>query len=269
MRFWFTFFCLLVAGAAEANCDEEVSPSEFARQVSLGDAAFSEMDADAFRQALFWIDDALPCLSDGLSTGQITSLHRLQALDAFSDQDPALTTLFMRSVLANAPNYELPDLIAPDGHPLRLHFRVAQGLPAASSVPISAPRRGWILVDGQGVNAVPPDRPFVFQVFDENGHAEDTVMVMPGGDIPRYPGAGRGVRRFSLPLMVASGVAALGSGALYLASSQAEASFWDPTTPDADLEALMAQANGLSWASLIVGTASVGTGVAAVVRGSF
>jgi hypothetical protein len=259
----------LFVGRAQADCIEAVSSNEFAQQVSLGDAAFAEMDGDAFNAALFWVSEALPCLSDGLSAGQVTSLHRLQALSAFSARDPSMTTLFLQSVLSTAPNYELPDSIAPDGHPLRLHFDVAHGMPKVPPRPVPTPRKGWIQVDGQSALAVPQERPFVFQYFDENGIPEHSALLMPGMEIPRYPRSMGEDLPVKLPLVVLSGVSALSSGVLYLMSSRAEASFWDPETKDSELESLQRQANGLSWASLFVGTAAAGTGIAAVWTGSY
>jgi hypothetical protein len=259
----------LFVGHAQANCDEMVSSSEFAQQVSLGDSAFVEIDFDAFGQAIMWVDESLPCLSDGLSSDQVTSLHRLQALSAFTARDPASATLFLQAVLATAPNYELPDSVAPDGHPLRLHFDVARGMPMVPPRPVPTPRRGWIQVDGQSAVAVPQERPYLFQYFDENGLPEHTALLMPGMEPPNYPGSMGENMRLKLPLVVASGLSAVASGVFYGMSSRAEARFWDPETADSELEGLQLQANGLAWASMVMGTAAAGSGIAAVWTGSY
>ena len=269
MRFLLAIFGGLLSVTASANCDEFVSPSDLAHQVSLGDAAYTEMDPTALGQSMLWLYESLPCLSDGLKPGQVTSLHRLQALSAFLAEDHGLTTLYFRSVLASAPDYELPDYLAPEGNLLRLHFEVAQSMPPVPAREIPAPRRGMILVDGQPVLAVPQDRPYLFQYFDENSDIRHTTLLMPNEELPRYPSDARRGGRVRLPLAILSGTAALGSGTLVWMANRAEADFWDSGTAVAELEALQRRANGLSWASLAVGTVAVGTGVAALWTGSF
>ena len=97
----------------------------------------------------------------------------------------------------------------------------------------------------------------------------ETALVMPGDDLPRYPGSMRSQRRFNLPVAIVAGAAAVGSGTLFFAANRAEAQFWDPNTSVSELEILQARANGLSWGSMIMGSVAVGTGVVAVWTGAY
>jgi len=255
-----------LAEVARAECPAPVTASELAQLVSLGDAAFADMDADTFSELRMKVIQGIPCLSDELNQTQVAALHRMQALAAFLDRDPAASVGYFRSLLAVAPGYELPEALAPEGHPLRLYFEVAAGTFSPPTVPIEAPRSGAVFVDGKVATQAPIDRPYLFQYSDEAGKVTTSALVRPGLDPPTYPAHSprdRKEARVNLPLATTAGLAALASGGLYLAASHSESTFWDPATSDADLEALRKRTNTMGWLSAGVGVVAVGTGAAA------
>ena len=215
---------------AEGGCKVPVSAAELARHISKADVAFAKMDAKAFRAARWQADKSIPCLGEAVQAGQVAAFYRMQALGSFMDQDHARTVAWFKSVFAVAPQYVLPATLAPDGHPLRIDFEVAQGSPRLRGEPIRRPAIGTIRVDGKAAIALPQDRPYLWQHIDQGG-IRTTAVVQPGMAPPRYAtvrgyqtlprksrssGAMRIRRspspRVSIPLAAVAGCSAIASG---------------------------------------------------------
>ena len=271
------FAGLALTGAASpalADCPEPVPVRELSQTVSLGDAAYTAMDEEAFNAAQADAARMLPCLGEEMTSANAASYHRLQALGAFLERDHAGTVASFRAVLGAAPGYVLPEDLAPPNHPMRVDFEVAQGAVSAPLQPLPRPRTGWVKVDGRSDAEAPVDRPWVFQHLDDDGQVVNTALVPPGGAVPEYASRGRVASaaagpRLSVPLAVTAGVATVASGALFLAARGSEATFWDPTTPNADLDGLRTRTNTLGWLSAGVGVVAVGAGAGAVISGTW
>jgi len=275
-RAWFVTIglatLLATGGAARAECPAPVSASELSQLVSLGDAAFADMDDVGFNELRMKVVQAVPCLSESLNSSQSAALYRMRALAAFLDKDPAASVAYFRALLAVAPGYELRETLAPDGHPLRLYFEVAAGTFSPPGTSLDEPRVGVLYVDGKAGVVAPVDRPYLFQYADAAGKISTTALITPGLAPPTYPAlvererSGGGI---NVPLAATAAVAALASGGFYLAASHNASTFWDPATADADLDALRSRTNTLGWLSAGAGVVAVGTGAAAVWVGTW
>lgn len=270
----------VAARPARAACSSPTTPDEVARHLSSADVAFAELDADAFTGALGQARSAIPCLDRPLTAGQAAAWHRAEAFQAFLERDHATVVQHFRAMLAASPGYRLSEDIAPEGHPLRIDFEIAQGLPAEPTRELPAPREGVLRVDGRLSTQAPRTLPYLLQQVDEQGRVLVSATVASGSTMDVYPakegtarapgkesgGKKAGIRGISVPLVAAAVVSGGTSAALYGLSQAKVEQFWDPATPvEADgLARLQRQANTSASLSLGLGLVAAGTGTAAV-----
>ena len=200
-------------------------------------------------------------------------------------------------MLKVAPNYLLPEAMAPEGHPLRVNFEVALGSVPVAGKPIPRASNGLIRLDGGVAGEYPTDRPYLFQHVSDSGSVLGSTVVGIGADPPRYA-TGRGYQsanastprsrpapvavkrapaatsdkgpfRINVPLAAVAGGAAVVSGITYAIAVSSETKFFDPTTPKQDLTKLRQNTNTLVWVSGGFATLAVGSGVSAVLVGEF
>lgn len=174
---------LVLSLAARAACDS----ISFVRAVDDADAAFAAMDGDAFDLAAASLDETLACMSEPISPTHAVAVHRTRALAAFLAGDDAATVSSFQAALAAMPGYELPQDIAPIGHPLRARFEDARLFSAGGQADLPEPASGWITVDGARTRIAPTGRAFVFQRFDDSAAVVDTAYVAVGRPLPSYP----------------------------------------------------------------------------------
>jgi len=249
--------------------------STISQYVTEGDTAFINMDEDGFKQAHEAAVWALPCVGEGLSSGQVAGFHKMEALGAFLGRQHGATVASFRALSATAPGYALSDDLAPESHPMRIHFAVASDMPKSPVKSLPRPNEGWIYVDGAPATEVPTDRPYVFQRFDEEGAVVQTQLVQPGLDAPRYPNKGKvkssGGKssgfHLNVPLAATAGVTTAAAIGFHFAAKANAKTFWDPSTPISDLPQVRQQTNTLGTLSLISGITAFGTGGAAVIVG--
>ncbi len=291
MRAWLLWLICCLVGVAHAQgqnaCAQAVSASVLARHISRADASFAHMNEKAFHAARWEAETALGCLGEPIQTGQAAAFYRMQALGAFLDDDHARTVAWFRSVMAVAPHYQLPDSIAPDGHPLRIDFEVAVGTTPLAGEPVKRPASGVVRVDGRVATQLPKDRPYVFQWIDGDGKIRMSRIVQIGLASPQYA-TGRGfqtekskrkspvskVRRtpkfgVDVPLIAVAGTAAIVSGVSVAVASAKAKKFWDKSTSRGDLAGLRQQTNTWAWVGVSAGTVAAGTGIAAVIVGTW
>lgn len=267
----------LFALPAAAACPRELSPDELARMLSTADAAFADLDADVFGEALSSVRAGVPCVNKALTAGQVAAYHRAEAYQSFLDRDHAGAVQHFRAMLAAAPGYRLSEEIAPEGHPLRVDFEIAQGLPAEATRSLPAPTSGSLRVDGRLTDQAPRALPFVLQQVDDSGKVMLSTLVEAGSTLELYPAQesprrGKdpekaGARRtITMPLVAATLVTGATAAALYGMSNAQVNEFWDPAPPaDPDeLARLQRQANTTATLSLGLGLVAAGTGTAAV-----
>ena len=287
---WMVLWCL-TAGLAHARegCPEVVSTAALSRHISEADMAFSTMDEQAFRTARWNAQRAIPCMGEPIQAGQAAAYYRMEALGSFVDQHHAQTVGFFKSMLRVAPHYLLPEAMAPDGHPLRVNFEVAQGSMPVEGAPVQRAGDGVIRVDGSVGIEFPKDRPYLFQHVADSGLVLASTVVGIGVEPPRYgtmrgyqnANSGRGQAtakkvtrepspiQVNVPLAAIAGGAAAVAGITYALAVSNETKFWDPTTKKSDLKGLRKQTNSMVWVSGISGTVALGTGVSAFFVGEF
>lgn len=265
--------------AAAAPCAAKAAGSELSQAITDMDVAFGELDEAGFRRARSHRGQLLPCLGEQLSPAQVTAVHRSEALASFLDRQPAAAVGAMRALLAVAPGYSFTEEIAPIGHPLHIYYEIALGSPTVAGRALPRPAGGWIEVDGVATELAPPDRPYLFQRMDRDGQVLQTELVMAGAEPTPYVSRDgkalkadkapkdRDERRLQVQLLATSGVAALACGGLYLAGTQTNSAFWNPSTEAADLAALRDQTNTLGWLSAGAGAVAISTGAAGLLVG--
>ena len=137
--------------------------------------------------------------------------------------------------------------------------------PAALEEVLTAPREGEVYINGSPSQVVPVGLPYLFQLTDATGAVVASQLVPAGQKPPGYATARKG--SINVPLAVAAGVSgAVAGGTWYLATAR-EKTFWDPSTPTSDLQALQQQANTFGTVALSAGVVTLGTGAAAVLVG--
>ncbi len=270
---------LLVSAPAQAACDRQFTPDELARFLSTADAAFADLDGDTFSAALVEARKAIPCLSAPLNSSVASAYHRAEAFQSFLDRDHAATVQHFRAMLDASPGYLLSEMIAPEAHPLRTDFEIAQGLPPDAERTLAAPTEGSLVIDGEPGNQAPTSLPFVFQHLDVEGKPTVSRFVEIGATLPEYgavvessrstrrSGGGDSSarsRRLGPPLVAAAVVTGVASASLYGMSSARNQEFWNPQTSREELEGLRRQTNNLAYASLGTGVVAIGVGTAAV-----
>jgi hypothetical protein len=89
------------------------------------------------------------------------------------------------------------------------------------------------------------------------------VVPMPSGELPPLPPPPPPKEhRARIPLWIAAGVTAVGSGVAYGMADAGQRRFTDPTTPDADLDGLRARTNTLVVISGFGAAATAGLTIA-------
>lgn len=253
------------ATAAQAACENAISSIDVARAISVSEVSFIEEKADEFRASRETIQAWIPCLSTPMSSAQVVSLYKMEALHAFLNEDEAGTRAAFRGLLTTSPSYSLSESIAPFDHPLQVTFEAVMSDPSGEVTAIRAPRSGAVWVDGvEEAEAVPTDRPYLFQYVGEAGDVAISAYMQPGDELPRY-GRGGGRRDLRAPLLVTAGAAAVVAGGTLWWGIRREAAFKDPQTPQEDLDAIRRQTNALGAISLGAGLVAAGSGAAAII----
>lgn len=268
---------LALSSTADAACERQFSGNELARFLSTADVAFVDLDDQTFRQALVQARQSIPCLSEPLSTSQASAYHRAEAFQAFLDRDHTGAVQSFRAMLRASPGMLLSEDFAPQGHPLRIDFEIAEGLPSAATRAVPLPDGSVAYVDGMEATVAPDSLPFVLQIIDPDGALTVSTLVDTGASLPdtgvvieestggrERAGASSQRSKLRAPLVATAVVAAVTSASLYGMSTSRQAEFWDPTTPDSELQSLRRQSNTMASVSLGAGIVAVGTGTAAV-----
>ncbi len=257
----------MLVGASSADCAAAIPAARIAQEISLGEAAFINMEQDEFTVSYEAVQGMLGCLTDPLNTAQAMAYWRLEALEAFLARDEQRARLALRAVLDITPSYSLSETVAPIGHPLQAWFEEELMQSARAGAPLDPPRSGTLWIDGDTRSAAPVDRPYIFQLTDQDGIVELSTRVPIGELPPHYPVSRRlGVH---MPLAVTAGLSGVLAGGTWYLAAQREQAFWDPQTQEGELPSLQQQANTLGAVSLSAGVLAVGAGAAAVIVGSW
>ena len=139
---------MMLLASAWADCPAPVTAAELSQAISVGEAAYINMDEATFRESWASVQARLPCLSEPATDLLVIAYFRMSALQAFLDRDEVGGTASLKSLLARSPSYALSPSLAPDNHPLQSWMTAAFENPATLTVPFSPPRNSTVWVDG-------------------------------------------------------------------------------------------------------------------------
>mgnify|MGYP000595298869 CR=1 FL=1 len=260
---------LLAAALAQAACPEATTATDLVTAVGRADGTFAAMDLGGFQRAREEVLTAVICLDEVITPADAAAAHRVEALDAFVDDEEGRGLGAFAASLSIQPGFKLSTRIAPDGHPLRDWFERARLRADGAPLPMAPPRDGLLYVDEVRSQERPAARPAIVQLVDGGGAVAWTSYVEQGGALPTYEVGRRTARdpskrRVNVPMLVTSGVLLVASGAMYGAAVSTRGRFDDPNTPYEDLSGLRATSNGLVIAASGTAAAGLGFGITAV-----
>ena len=244
---------------AQAACDT----ASLSEELVASETAFATLD-DAVDDRRAALDANLACLDRPLSPVTAALTHRTLALYAFLDEDDAGVTASFARYRALARNPNLPESLAPAGHPLRKLYDAATVSEGTRELPRI---RGQLLVDG-GTGPAPADQPFFLQHVDPDGQVRLTARIDPGEPLPDLGSTPTPAvrKRPRVPLLIAGGAAAVVGAAGYGSAFATRASY-DRAVAAGDLPAAKrahTQTNSLGG----VGLGLVGAGAALAIVGA-
>lgn len=282
---------LLLATALAADC---ASPTEARDVRDTLDAAYRQLeslDIGGFKAATDDLDAVLPCLTEALPPPVIAEVHRTKGIRAFGERDAELAGLMFAAARTIEPGYRFPYNLIPEGNPIREAY-LAVDLGNAPTTPLQQPGIGDLRIDGYSTLDRPTAWPTLVQYLRADGTVDFTAYLHPDDAVPDYPlhvatpnprpvpvgplpmpspmpapvpqtpEPTRSSAR--VPLLVAAGLTGVGAGIAYGMAGGSRARFFDPATPDADLDPLRAQTNTLVIVGGFGGAASLGLLVAGI-----
>ncbi|MFZ5476632.1 MAG: hypothetical protein ACOZNI_07635 [Myxococcota bacterium] len=256
------------ATAASPSCSTLTTRLDFARAAFAGEVAFAEMDIEALGRAREDAMRALICLGEPVGPSEAASFHRLMAMDAFTVQELDRVRAEFHAARRLQPGYQIPESVAPGGHPLVRLYDAAADADEGALEPVATADRGWIVTDGVRGAPRPAGISTILQRFDADGAIVETVYLLAGDPLPAWAVPELPVRKAALrvPLVAATGAAVVASGTLYGLAWGANRTFWDleEPVPDDELVAVQTRANGLTWASVGTGMVALGLGTVTV-----
>jgi len=239
--------------------------------------AYVDLDPDAFAVARDAGREALECIEELLDASLAGAHHRMEGLSGLVSRDDRRTLNSFRASVAVEPSWEMPEDIAPPGHPLSMAYEAARMAAPSSRVSVSVPRCTVLYVDGVQTTARPRDRPAILQIVsDDPGTAEVlwTSYIAPPAEPPSWssvpaivgmacdePVALEEPNRSYRALLVSSGVTALASGVLATGALVNRARYIDQDYVDrASGEEMRARSNSLFYGAQAAAALSVGLG---------
>ncbi len=173
----------MLSGTASA-LDCPVSPDALDEVLDEAVAAYAALDSSAFGVARDEARVAVGCLSGPLTAAQAGAYHRMEGLNGLLSRDERRMLDAFRASVAVDPYWEMPESLAPEGHPLRQAYDQARESPPASTVTVRTPSCTLLVVDGVQTPVRPRDRPAILQLLAE---VDDAVLwsgYLPSGVEP-------------------------------------------------------------------------------------
>jgi hypothetical protein len=161
----------------------------------------------------------------------------------------------------------------PAGHVVRQLYGSATG--SSRTIEPTPPAEGSLWFDGDP--ARPVDRPTLALWLRADGSVATSAYLWPQDALFAYPTRSAPAVAVAAPrartgrpsrwLAIAAGGAVAAGAATYVLAARSHDAFWDPTTPDAEVEGLRARTNALFVASMSLGGVALGAGAGAVLVG--
>jgi hypothetical protein len=278
--------------ASETTCTELTLGGTLHDAAQRAEVAFGATRVEEFQQAIQLIDGLIPCLMEPVDPGLAAFVHRMQGLGAFIGRDQDRARQAFAAARGLQPDYSWPEDLIPWGHPL-LGLYQSFPLEGAAFEAVPPPAAGWVYLDGRPSEPRPREWPTIIQVSDAEGaiqlstylwpgdplpdYADDTPVAsvppkpVPTSSVPEQPALANTVAATSTTvrtgpragLLASAGGAAVASGVLWALADRSGDQYWDPATPQSDLDRARRRTNGLVLASAGTGALALGTGVVA------
>jgi len=240
---------LAVVAPAHAACTFDAPPERLDRALRAAEAAYVQLQVDAFQTAMTEVDFMVPCLVEPVGREVAVRLHRVRGLGSFIDGDPDAARDSLQAARYLAPAFVFPEEVMPTGFELRDVYEELPTQPEATQR-LPRPRGGEVFVNGTPTRERPADAAALVQVFVAGDEPVSTYLS-PAEPLPYYPG----VDRTRTALLVGAGATSLGAAALYAGAWSAHGRL-DRAVDEDDLQARQATTNGLVGAASAAAVAS-------------
>ena len=243
--------------------DGGTTVAEFQAAARAGEAAFAAIDLQGLTQARDAALAVIPCLGERLPLAVAADFHRLMALAAFTSGDEQLVLAEFHAARRLVPGYQVPESVAPPGHPLLQLYDWSDDADEGRQDPTVGPPGGHVVVDGVRGAARPRGISNIVQVYDAGERLIETRYLAPGEETPAWgplPEELASARRRHR-LFGGTAIAFAATAVTTYSVSLATAARFHAETDTAQLPLLRTRTNSLYWAS-------VGTGAAALAFGT-
>jgi hypothetical protein len=290
MLIWMVNLALTSASAGE--CAQPSTLLEFQYAAIQGELAFAGMDIQGLVHARDEAAHHLECVQEPVTPDVAAAFHRLMAIVAFTEQDPERVLAEFHAARRLQPGYQIPEDVAPIGHPLIQLYEESLVAAEGQLLPVSPPVNGWVTVDGIRGAPVPSEISTILQAFESDQTLVETVWHRPGDELPIWGPDPAIVTAEGMGKMLSfggTGASLVASGALLFAGWRNNCEFWytdsgfvgkgaghcgffdgafsDPISPEGTaLEDQRSLTNGLLIGAGAAGVLAIGLGVVAVVK---
>lgn len=253
---------------AGVDCRSGTNFQSFLDAAKRGEGAFSAMDLPGLTEAREQALAVLPCLTEDVTLNQAAAFHRLMALAAFTAGDQEQVLGEFHAARRLEPGYQMPETVAPAGHPLMNLYEASLSTAEGELDPIIPPEGGWATADGVRGAARATGISSLVQVYNREGRLTETRFLLPGDPTPAWgplPFERAQQHRRRVVLITATTASAIAAGTLYGLSVQQRTVFDDVDDPvtDSDLGSLRTRTNTLFFTSIGAGAAALGLGLTA------
>lgn len=220
---------LAFIGAASAQeCAGPVAPQALADAAIQGEQAFSDLNLEELNVAAQKAEAELPCVQEPLSLETAAAYHRLMGLSAFANGDRERVIYEFSAARVSQPGYDMPETLAPEGHPLQAAYAEALQLDGGQAETPIPPSGGYVVVAGVRDGQRKVARPTIVQVYEAEGLWLETQYLAPGQAMPVWgppPAEAPLAKSRWRKRAIGAGVGAVAAGSLYGVAAVSAQSF--------------------------------------------
>ncbi|MCB9765810.1 MAG: hypothetical protein H6739_38905 [Alphaproteobacteria bacterium] len=262
------FTGLAHAGQRLGDCTQQTTLADLNAAAARGEQAFADLDVEALNAARDDALEALPCLGESISPSDAAAFHRLMGMSAFVARERQQVTSEFHAARKLQPGYEVPESVAPPGHPLIEAYNDAVLADEGALRTPYPPVGGYVTVGGVRGAPRPANSPVILQVYESGDTLVETLYLPPGETLPEWgpaplPEDAPNVR---MPLLIATGGTLLAAGGMYGVAKVYSNQFYDTTTPTSELSDLRGRTNTFAFGSVVFFGAAVGLGTVTILK---
>ncbi|MCB9742841.1 MAG: hypothetical protein H6740_09585 [Alphaproteobacteria bacterium] len=275
----FLLIALAPLAHAQSSCRGAWSVAELENTLDSAEAAFKDLEVEAFGEAIDDVVLQLPCLTEPVSPALASRTHALIGLRQYTAGEESRAAQAFAAARRADPSAELLAGLLPEGHEV-YELTVSLPLENVELVEIYPASEGELRFDGRASLQRPDSWPTLMQHVVEGEPVRDTVYLYPGEALPDYgalipdppPIAALPFIRTKAQLGFAGGALAggLAAGGMLLAARSTGAVFDGERSTSIQVDSLPGQralTNGLTVGAGVAGGLAVGAGAMAVVSG--